>query len=336
MVLPPVTHKGPPKDKPGNGGGGGGGSGPSQLIPSGIQRIGLPEVNLSGVDTTAVTVAVLDTGVDLDHPDLNVIYDITFAGGKNADDKNGHGTHVSGTIGAINNNFGVVGVCPGARIIAVKVLGNGGTGSLSDILAGLDWVYDNTATFNIAVANMSIGGTGRSDAYKQAIQRCVVDKGVFFAVSAGNSARDVYGNSGAYDDGDDYLPAAYPFVSTVTAINDADDTFAYFTNYNATFGSEILVNSSGGAIDLAAPGVSILSTWAGGGYNSISGTSMSSPHVAGAAALYIAIYGRAYDGTGVRLIRNSLISNGLDQASWSGNPGDPDNNHERMLNIRGF
>ncbi|MEK6223046.1 MAG: S8 family serine peptidase, partial [Chloroflexota bacterium] len=140
--------------------------GGSQVIPTGVLRI---NANLSstlagnGSGSVNVDVAVLDTGVDIDHPDLNVVGGFNCTGGQSSkyNDGHGHGTHVSGTIGAIDNGSGVVGVAPGARIWGIKVLNNGGLGSLSEIICGIDWVTANAST--IEVANMSLGGRGSDD-----------------------------------------------------------------------------------------------------------------------------------------------------------------------------
>jgi subtilisin len=184
---------------------------------------------------------------------------------------------VAGTIGAIDNDAGVVGVAPGARIWAVKVLNSQGSGYTSWIVAGIDWVAANAST--IEVANMSLGGSGFNEAEYDAIQGAV-NKGVAFAVAAGNSDADAK----------NYSPAAFDNVLTVSALadfdgkpgglgsptcrNDQDDTLADFSNW-------------GTAVDIAAPGVCILSTFPleQGEYGTISGTSMASPHAAGALAL---------------------------------------------------
>ncbi|MEJ2853119.1 MULTISPECIES: S8 family serine peptidase [unclassified Saccharothrix] len=304
----------------------------AQTTPTGIDRVDTelsPTARIDGTDQrVAVDVAVIDTGVDLDHPDLNV----NTAGAKNcstgrsADDGNGHGTHVAGTIGALDNGVGVVGVAPGARIWPVRVLNAQGSGSFSDIICGIDYV---TAHANeIEVANMSLGGSGSDsacgtnrDAMHEAICRSVA-AGVTYVVAAGNSAS----NSSSF------VPAAYDEVITVSALadfngqpgggaaatcrTDVDDTFADFSNYGAD-------------VDLIAPGVCILSAWKGGGYNTISGTSMASPHVAGGAALYKATHATASPAG----VKSALQAAGTD--SW--NTGtDPDATHERLLNVATF
>jgi len=265
----------------------------AQEIPTGIQRIFAVDNAAIGIDGTDdyrvdVDVAVIDTGVDFQHPDLNVVGGVNCtvsifrprcdAGG---DDDHYHGTHVAGTIGAIDNDFGVVGVAPGARIWAVKVLNKNGSGFSSWIIAGIDWVAANANT--IEVANMSLGGSGFSQAEYDAIQGAV-NKGVAFAVAAGNED----------DDANNYSPGGFDNVLSVSALadfnglpgsgaaptcrTDVDDTLADFSNW-------------GPEVDIAAPGVCILSTYPleKGEYGTISGTSMASPHVAGALALLASV-----------------------------------------------
>ena len=229
--------------------------------------------------------AVIDTGVDYQHPDLNVAGGIDcsslFAGffgcTSDGDDDHFHGTHVAGTIGALDNGIGVVGVAPGARIWAVKVLNAQGSGYSSSVIAGIDWVAARAGT--IEVANMSLGGAGFSQAEYDAIQGAV-NKGVAFAVAAGNDDADA----------NNYSPGGFDNVLSVSALadfnglpgggaastcrTDQDDTLADFSNW-------------GPEVDIAAPGVCILSTYPleQGEYGTISGTSMASPHGAGALAL---------------------------------------------------
>lgn len=249
----------PPCGTP-NGGpceGDGGGSG-GQTTPWGVSRVGGP-VSSSG------TAWVIDTGIDLDHPDLNVdqARSETFItrgkDSKSADDGNGHGTHVAGTIAALDNDIDVVGVAAGATVVAVKVLDSRGSGSYSGVIAGVDYVAANAS--NGDVANMSLGGP-TSQALDDAV-RNAADAGVKFALAAGNDG----------DDANNYSPARveYNNVWTVSAIDDSD-TFASFSNYSGP---------TDPPIEFAAPGVSVQSLYKNGGTATLDGTSMASPHVAG-------------------------------------------------------
>lgn len=251
----------------------------AQTIPNGIKRIGAP-VSGTGVSTD-VDVAVVDTGIAA-HPDL------TIAGGKNCngsgtsyDDGHGHGTHVAGTIAAKNDSSGVVGVAPGARLWAVRVLNQNGSGTWAEIICGLDWVH---AHGGIEVVNMSLAGPGSegSNCASSPLRSAICNlkaAGVTVVVAAGNDTNDA----------DSRVPATYPEVITVSALVDtdglagglgsscsgADDRIASFSNY-------------GPDIDVIAPGTCVYSTYTGGGYRSMSGTSMASPHAAGVAALFMA------------------------------------------------
>ncbi|MDP9430731.1 MAG: S8 family serine peptidase [Actinomycetota bacterium] len=308
----------------------------AQTVPTGIYRIDADTSSTSagsGNGSVDVDVAVIDTGIDTTHPDLNL------AGGKNCvkggkntyDDGNGHGSHVAGTIGAKDDGIGVVGVAPGARLWAVRVLDNRGSGSWSSIICGVDWV---TGREDIEVANMSLGGDGSEpvdgvsgdcstgDALHDAICTSVTGPaGIRYAVAAGNSSEDAAG----------FVPAAYDEVITVSALADADgessgtggspkcradedDTFANFSNHGAD-------------VDLIAPGVCILSTWKDGGYHTISGTSMASPHVAGA------LYKAANPLATPLEVQSALVTGG--NLDWS-NADDRDATKETLLNVAGF
>jgi subtilisin len=305
----------------------------TQIVPTGVSRVGALRsaiASINGIDQRiAVDVAILDTGIDLTHPDLHVVSGVSFVGdGSGGQDGHGHGTHVAGTVGALDNNFGVVGVAPGVRLWAVKVLDNWGYGTLSGVIAGVDYVTRNAN--QIAVANMSLAFRGKSDALRAAIQNSVA-KGVVYVVAAANSASDVYGPDGLCDSGDDFLPAAYPEVMTVSALMDtdgisggfgptlswgSDDTLATFSNFSRSVTPDNPVVSPGGAIDLAAPGGHILSTSKDGSYATMSGTSMAAPHVAGAVALHVARYGRASNAAEVAAIRQHLILEADSQQNW--------------------
>jgi subtilisin len=307
----------PPGKKPP---GGGGGTPPPQTLPTGVDRIDAE--NKSG----GVAVAVIDTGSG-PHTDLNVVGGKNCSTGGNYNDGNGHGTHVAGTIGATNNTFGVVGVEPGAPIYSVRVLNNAGSGSWSSVICGIDWVTANKSALNIRVANMSLGGsTSENDAVgctSSALHQAIcnsVNAGVTYVAAAGND-----GTSFA-----SFAPATYDEVLTVTAMSDsdgrpggaggapacrtseADDALATFSNFAATAADQTHT--------IAAPGVCILSTWTGGGYNTISGTSMASPHVTGTAALCIAR--GACTGSSAN-VRSKLIGDATSRPASYGFTGSP-------------
>ncbi|MGA1874482.1 MAG: S8 family serine peptidase [bacterium] len=318
-----------------------------QTLPTGVDRIDAEQnatANINGVDEDFdVDIAIIDTGIDTDHPDLDVrggIHYYTVITGApwargtfvddNYDDDNGHGSHVAGTAAAIDNGVGVVGVAPGARLWAVKVLNSSGSGYMSDIIAGVDWVTLHAEV--IEVANMSLGGQGRLDSLRTAIQNSV-SAGIVYVVAAGNDGQDVYGPDGTFGTNDDFIPAAYPEAATISAMADSDgraggdggstsygsdDSFASFSNYSGAVVSDNPVTSPGAAIDLLLPGVDILSTYKNGEYAKGSGTSMASPHATGLAALYIAANGRANNAADVYDIRQALIDSGVAQTSAQG------------------
>lgn len=240
-----------------------------QELPWGIARV---EADISSTlagdgsgSVTGVHAYVIDTGIDTSHADLYVVEHVNFAGGPNKD-CHGHGTHVAGSVGAIDNTQDVVGVAPGIELVGVKVLGCGGTGSTSGVIAGVDWVTANAML--PAVANMSLGG-GASDALDEAVLNSAA-AGIFYAVAAGNDGGDACLVSPAR------AGAGINGVMT-TAATDSADQEASFSNY-------------GVCVDIWAPGVGVLSTKKGGGTTTYSGTSMASPHTAGGAALYLSTH----------------------------------------------
>jgi len=271
----------------------------AQTLPTGINRIDADRSSTAsgdGLNSVNVDIAIIDTGINLTHLDLQVIKDVNFVKAtKTGNDDNGHGTHVAGTAAAKDDSNGVVGVAPGARLWAVKVLDRNGSGFLSNVIKGIDYVTANAAY--IEVANMSLGCECSSSALNTAITKSVA-AGITYVVAAGNSAKDAQ----------TFSPANHDDVIAVSAIADsdgkcgglgpltsygADDTFATFSNF-------------GSKVDMAAPGVKIYSTYKSGTYATLSGTSMASPHVAGAAALF-----KASNPSASPLdVKNSLISKG--------------------------
>ncbi len=214
----------------------------------------------NGLNFGDKTAWIIDTGIDLDHPDLNVDTQRSksfLSGFNSADDNNGHGTHVAGIIGALNNQIGVVGVASGAKLVSLKVLNELGSGKLSAILQAL--AYLNKEAKIGDVVNISIGGEGVSETLDKEI-KAIASKGILFAIAAGNDAIPAQRTSPAR--------ANHANIFTVSAI-DSTDTFASFSN----FGNDV--------VDVAAYGVRITSTYIGGRYAIASGTSMSAPHVAG-------------------------------------------------------
>lgn len=250
-------HALPRGGKPGRGGGGDAERAPQQT-PWGVARVKGGTVNMS---SATVVAWVIDSGIDSGHPDLNVNESrgANFTRGKknNTNDGNGHGTHVAGTIGAYDDGFDVIGVAPGVEVIPVKVLDNSGSGSMSGVIAGVDHVarYGKSGD----CANMSLGGAGYSQALESAIQTAA-SQGIFFSLAAGNSGQDASGYTPASTNG--------PNIYTISAFEQNEDNFAYFSNY-------------GTDVDYAQPGVDVLSTKAGGGTVSYNGTSMAAPHFCG-------------------------------------------------------
>ncbi|HEX9691061.1 MAG TPA: S8 family serine peptidase [Gemmatimonadales bacterium] len=237
--------------------GGGGGEDPpsAQTTPWGITRVG------GSGDGTGKTAWIIDTGIDLGHADLNTSRDCHanfVTRGKNSPkDGHGHGTHVAGTVAAIDNNADVVGVAANAWVCAVRVLDNGGSGTWEWVMNGVNHVAANGASGD--VANMSLGGSGSNTTLENAIKDAA-GKGIRFSIAAGNSGANA----------NNYTPARvdHANVYTISAIGD-NDCMPSWSNYGNP------------PVDFAAPGVGVLSTKKGGGTTTFSGTSMAAPHVAG-------------------------------------------------------
>ena len=269
----------------------------AETTPPGIRRIDAsdptqPDAHDSGFTGAGARIAILDTGVDLDHPDLVANIEASLGlncmtGGSPQDD-HGHGTHVAGTAASVQGNaIGVVGVASGAHLVPIKVLDSTGNGEWSNLICAVDYltglVQDGDPSNDVRVANMSLGdvgsvGTCGDGGIRQAICNSTA-AGISYVAAAGNSSTDAVG----------FIPAAFPEVIAASAMVDldgkpgglggcsfffiyCDDTLAFFSNY-------------GSVVDVTAPGAQIYSTWNGGGYQTADGTSMAAPHVAGVAAL---------------------------------------------------
>ncbi len=263
----------------------------NQDVPWGISRVGAR----TATDKRAW---IVDTGIDLDHPDLNVNTDLSrdFVGssgiiggipiGVFADDGNGHGTHVAGTVGAINNDFGVVGVAAGCDLVAIRVLDDNGRGNSADVMNGLDYISQNGNAGE--AVNLSLGG-GTSTLLDQSV-RNLGSQGFFVSMAAGNSSENASNTSPARANGENLF--------TVSAFNQGD-RFASYSN----FGNP--------PVDFTQPGTNILSTLPDGRYGITSGTSMAAPHLAGL-----------------------LLLNGTDLATDGTVTGDPDGDPDRIAVLR--
>jgi subtilisin family serine protease len=312
-----------------------------QILPISIDRIKDEDNNnddlslvagrgLGGESSLSVDadIAILDTGIDLDHSDLNVFHEKTFIPGTlSADDDHGHGTHLAGIAAAKDNSFGIVGIAPGARLWAIKVLESAGMGDISTLIKGLDYINQNSNQVDVAV--LSLGCECESGSLDIAIKN-TVEAGITVVVAAGNEGKDAR----------TFTPANNPEVITVSAIVDTDgkcggegpssvhgedDTLASFSNF-------------GKVIDIAAPGVDIYSTFKSNSYTKLTGTSMAAPHVAGAAALYISSnLGASPNDVKIYLINTG--TNPKDSCNNDGNAhgyftGDRDGSPEPLLYIK--
>ena len=262
----------------------------------GIDRIDQRALPLSTTYSWAstgagVTAYIIDTGINATHNEFGGRASVAFDAvndGRNGVDCNGHGTHVSGTVGGAT-----YGVAKGVQLRAVRVLDCAGSGTTSGVIAGIDWVTAHHAS--PAVANMSLGG-GASTALDNAVTASI-SSGVTYAIAAGNSNRNAC----------NYSPARAATAITVGATTTTDGRASY-SNY-------------GSCLDIFAPGSGITSSWIGSNTatNTISGTSMATPHVAGVAALYLQTHATASPAS----VRNALVANGTTGKVTSAGNGSP-------------
>ena len=295
----------------------------AQTLPTGINRVEVDRnqtVSTGGTGTAVnVPIAVLDTGILSTHPDLNVAggYGAT---GQGSGDYHGHGTHVAGTIAAKDNGEGVVGVAPGAPVWSVRVCMESGCW-YSDIVEGIDWVAARKSDFkrgrstgiNFAAANYSITSADSNRNCRRPadmVHRAIcglVNQGVVFVMAAGNDARQ---------------KTAYPVAFSVASIADFDGRSGGFGSPTCWGGEgdDTLSDFSNWGVDIAAPGTCILSAYKDGGYATMSGTSMATPHVTGAVALYLHATKRqpATSSSGVSSIENEILAGALSQSHACG------------------
>jgi subtilisin len=324
----------------------------AQTLPTGINRVDAElsvSADLARTSAAPVSgnVAVMDTGIETSHPDLNVAGGVNCLGALNSyndgtiSDKQGHGTHIAGTIGAKDNGLGVVGVAPGVALWSVRVNDSLGVSSSSRQLCGINWITENAAALGIRVVNSSqtlIGSTGQGSCTSDVMHQAICNStaaGVTWVFAAMNSTKDFRDVSGA----------SYDEVLTATAMADSngqpnvgsstkfscksamssngggssnsgvDDTTASFSNW-AVLSSDI-------AHTIAAPGVCIYSTYKGSSYGNLSGTSMATPHVVG--TVHLCIESGQCTGTPAEIIqkvRSDAAAYNLDNTRF-GFKGDP-------------
>ncbi|MBI2836567.1 MAG: S8 family peptidase [Chloroflexi bacterium] len=251
---------------------------PEVMAAWGVDRTDAEKAWAVGQNGAGAKVAIIDTGIEYTHPDLAGNY----AGGydwvsddTDPMDDNGHGTHVAGIVGAVRGNGGVAGVAPGARLYGLKVLNASGSGYWSDVISALDWAVKN----GMQIANMSLGANSAPRALQTAADKAYAS-GVLLVAAAGNDGK-----------GSVSYPARYSSVVAVAA-TDTTDQRPWWSN----FGSQV---------ELSSPGVGVYSTYRGGGYASLSGTSMATPHATGVAAL-VFVSGRAVNSDGKNGIANEV------------------------------
>lgn len=316
-----------------------------QTNPAGITRIGIPQFPPARVNGTNepinVDVAVLDSGID-PHPDLNVVHFYSPFTEDPADEL-GHGTAVAGVLGAMDNDFGVVGAAPGVRLWNIKMIDSTHL-AWSYVLSAMSYVIQNSN--QISVANMSFTNYTNNAPFLSLRNtvRLMVNAGIVVVAAVGNENRDIVGVDGVFGNGDDALPAALPEAMAVSGMNPTNDTFWIDTpgvqgsNFSQVPRTNVTnhVTSPGGAIDVIAP-ARVYTTapfnkgFGTNAYYTATGTSGAAPHVAGLVALYIAANGRATNAAGVYAIRQAIVDAALPQSQWLTNsPGDPDSNPEPL------
>jgi hypothetical protein len=316
-----------------------------QTYSAGLVRMNIPSFPIfrygaAGGPLTNITVAVMDTGLQLDHPDLNVCNNATFVDEPNGADWDGHGTQVAGIIGAIGNadydGTNIVGVAPGVCLWSVQIV-SPDESAWANFIGGADYIATNAQT--IDVVNASIRGMAETASAYTAIHEAVlgiVNQGIVFVAAAGNDLNDIAGDDLVFGTPDDYLPAALPEVMAVNAMDpnltnpDGSPNSTYNqiwddSNYSTIPKVPSYVNSPGLGIDVTAPGVNIPSTYLGSSYNNTpgyetTGTSFASPYAAGLVADYIAANGRGHNFQDAVKIRLAIVNSSQPQTEWSSYP----------------
>jgi minor extracellular protease Epr len=244
-------------------------------IPWGIRKVKAPQI-WKVTEGNGIGVAVLDTGISK-HPDLRPAKIANMLSKKRGIDYNGHGTHVAGTLAALKNTYGVVGVAPKVKLYSVKVLDKNGEGFISDLIAGLEWCTRN----HVRVVNMSLGMSEKSETLHEAVKKAYVH-GIVIVAPAGND--------GPHNEQIDY-PGRFPETISVAAATRKGKIASY--------------SSRGRGIDVSAPGDNVRSTYLRNKYNKLDGTSMAVPHVTGAAALLMAVAPRLHPQTVKTILRRT-------------------------------
>lgn len=317
-----------------------------QVTPWGVARTGADTVTDTAGD--GIHAYVIDSGIDADHPDLvdnlgtGYAVEPCFKPGDTCDaewdDDYDHGTHVAGTIGAVDNDIDVVGVAPEVTLHAVKVLDRHGRSSTSEVIAGIDWVAGHNSGY-ARVANISLGRTGSkdgtctgdgftgSDSFHEALCNAT-GTGVVFAVAAGNSGADAAGTvPAAYDD--TVLTASATECSLIgedhQTCDAGSDDWASFSNWGDD--PAVWTTNDSAPVAIGAPGVDVLSTWPDDQLHEGSGTSMAAPHLAGGSALFLADQSQTNDRTAFTNARQALLGSAEDTdpdaTSWNNTSGNP-------------
>jgi len=230
-----------------------------EIVDWGVKALNAPTVWSRGITGEGIKIAILDTGVDFEHPDLKVSVQRSYNAIDQDEppiDDNGHGTQVTGIISAVHNDFGVAGIAPGAEIFTVKVLDKFGEGTIESIIKGIDWCIDQ----EVQIINMSFALKNEDISLKQAIQRAT-DAGIILVSSGGNTSGGMVG-----------YPASDMNVISVTSVD-----------------KNLLIGDASpfGKIDFSSPGVDIITTGLSGGYEKVTGTSFAAPHITGTIALFL-------------------------------------------------